>query len=412
MSEEKGSLTTQGTTAPSTPPVGASATSLSAEAPKQAEFVEVDDVDALPDDPKVLKSALQGMKSHIAEIKKTHVPMVLEYQQYITRPPATKQQLWQQACSNDGVTAESWRETWIKHITENVNVHGADEHMVDQLFGKHKYMPGICAGSGPSLKKNIKVLAKDKPDEFPVHSALHNYAFMVDNDVDCEYFFTLDAGPVTLTEVYEGGTKPSEYYWDSTKDKTLVAGLPCLPALIEKWQGKVYWFNATIPDPVYMQEMMKITKNKWVYSVGGNVLGAAVYHSLFVSGCCPTVMLGADFAFGYDRHFHSWDSDYDKKFAGVLPVTDVFGNRVYTWPSYFNFKSYFDFLSMGGNSGHPVQMINCSEGGTLGAYPEGNIVSIKQMSLEQFFGAYKNFQKYPELMAESAKKGQEFIAMI
>jgi hypothetical protein len=36
----------------------------------------------------------------------------------------------------------------------------------------------------------------------------------------------------------------------------------------------------------------------------------------------------------------------------------------------------------------PGIYINCSEGGTFGAYPEGNLMAIKQMELAEFFDMY------------------------
>ena len=68
----------------------------------------------------------------------------------------------------------------------------------------------------------------------------------------------------------------------------------------------------------------------------------------------------------------------------VIKTVDVFGNKVLTWQSYNNFKSWFDQICIS----VPSIWINCTEGGTLGAYYEGNLMAIKQLKLAQFLDMY------------------------
>jgi hypothetical protein len=63
---------------------------------------------------------------------------------------------------------------------------------------------------------------------------------------------------------------------------------------------------------------------------------------------------------------------------------DVWGNSVLTWQSYYNFKSWFDWVA----SQVPGIYFNCTEGGLLGSYPEGNIAQIHQMRLSDFLRMY------------------------
>ena len=73
-----------------------------------------------------------------------------------------------------------------------------------------------------------------------------------------------------------------------------------------------------------------------------------------------------------------------------MRVKDVFGNSVYTWKSYHNFKGWFEFVSLS----VPGIYYNCSEGGTLGAYLEGNIRNIHQLPLKEFL---RQFNMYEEI---------------
>ena len=292
----------------------------------------------------------------------------------------------------------------MDNIIENVKRFDADNNMVDKEYGKHAYHPAIIVATGPSLKKNIDDLGSC-PEEIPVLACLHSYAMMIDHNIKASYV-TLDAQKIVIDEMAQGGTKSADYYWDSTKDHTLYAGLVSPPELIEKWKGKVLWYNAMIPDHWYMSELPKQTKNRWIYSVGGTTYGAVFYHAAYMWGCNPIACVGADFCFDYTRKFHPFDSPYDAKFAGVVPCTDVFGNRVWAWPSYQNFKAWFEFQAMGGQGDHNLQIINCTEGGTLGAYPQGNIIAIKQMRLRNFVDSYTRWGKLKKTVDDATARGE------
>lgn len=307
--------------------------------------------------------------------------ITLDYQNYIDHPPMPKEQLYSNAASNDGQTIKAWYQTWIDNIKANKETLGSfKDNGVGQLFGLYKFGTAICAGSGPSLGYNGKLLAER--NGIPLISCLHNFHMMEDLGLAPEFYVSLDAGPVVLEEVSEGGSKTPEEYWEMTKDRTLVAFIGSHPDLIKKWRGKVYVYNAPIPDQGLIDAVNEIEVFSTHLSNGGNVLGACLYLCKAIFGVHRVAFLGADFSFGYDRKsFHPWKSKYDLNLGHVVPMTDVFGIKVPSWPSYRNFKYWFDWLSLQipGN-----WMINCSEGGCLGSYPDGNISSIVQMPLVDF----------------------------
>jgi hypothetical protein len=139
--------------------------------------------------------------------------------------------------------------------------------------------------------------------------------------------------------------------------------------------------------------------------VGGNTLGACFYHAAYVFGCNPIAFVGADFSFDYMHKFHSWDSPYDEKFGGLTGAVDVWGNKVWSWRSYLNFKNWFEFQAMGGQGQHFLQVVNCTEGGTLGAYPEGNIMQVKQLRLCDFLDSYTRWNRLGPWI-EKSKPGE------
>lgn len=316
--------------------------------------------------------------------------IVCEYQNYIFERTGEREQMWSNATSNDTATVNMWRTTWIANVRANHKRFGSfKEYGIGQIFGKHRYMPMIVAGSGPSLKHNGHKL-KDR-NGIPLISCLHNFHYLEDVEAPADYYVSLDAGPVTIEEVSEGGQRSEEEYWELTKDRTLIAFIGTHPKLLENWKGKIYFYNAPIPDEKYREECEKIeTFKQWV-STGGNVLGASLYIAKGWLGAGTTIFVGADFSFGYDHKFHAWDSKYDEKMGHCIPAYDVFGNRVKTWRSYYNFKRWFEYVSLV----VPGQYINCSEGGCFGSYPEGNLSSIKQMDLED---CYKMFNMCDNLI--------------
>lgn len=313
------------------------------------------------------------------------VEMDFEYNNYIMSPPVQPDTLYHQACSNDGITVKTWKPIWISQMLENHKRFGSfKEHSLGKLYNKYECMPVVCVGSGPSLKHNgqqIKKLNK----KIPVISCLHNFHYFVDNEIPCNYFVSLDAGDVVIEEIYEGGSKTKEEYFEATKNYTLLAFIGSNPKLFEVWKGPIYLFNCPVPDKEFIDKVNEVDKFNVFISTGGNVLGACTYIAKAVFGCNPLCFLGADFSFSYLKKFHGWDSKYDKNMGQALRAIDVWGNKVYTWQSYFNFKSWFDWLSMK----VPGIYINCTEGGLMGAYPEGNLFSIQQMPFENFIRMYE-----------------------
>lgn len=325
--------------------------------------------------------------------------ILLEFQNIIEQPPVTPGALQQQACSNDGATIQSWRQQWIDQFKKNHEKHGPFKdsgiHLLHNVF---KNKPCIIAGSGPSLKHNVHKL-KDRGDMGLV-SCLHNFHLMEDNGANVDYYVTLDAGPITIEEVSEGGKHSAEYYWELTKNRKLLAFVGTHPELLEKWRGEIYFYNAPIPDKEYQKAIEAIEVFDVNVSNGGNVLGACLYIAKSFFGANPIIFVGADFSFGYDHKFHAWNSKYDAQMSGIVKTTDIFGNKVNTWQSYVNFKCWFDRTCML----VPGYWINATEGGSLGAYPDGNIRAIHQRTLDQVYEEF-NLSNHPEILSQVQNPG-------
>jgi hypothetical protein len=316
----------------------------------------------------------------------------LEFQNYIEQAPVGHGTLLGQATANDAATLDKWENIWFDHYRMNKEKYGPfKDRSIGKFYHGARHKPVIIAGAGPSLKHNVQHL-KNKRD-ITLVSCLHNFHFLEDNGVETDFYVTLDAGEVTVEEVYEGGAYPPEHYWELTKKRTLLAYCGTHPRLLEKWQGEIYFYNAPVPIQGFIDECNKIeTFNCWLGS-GGNVLGACLYFAKAFLGAGVIGFVGADFSFsayGDPRKFHSWNSKYDQNLGHVVKCVDVYGNKVLSWQSYQNFKAWFDYIC----STKPGIYYNCTEGGTLGAYVEGNIMSVVQIELENFI---KMFNLYEEI---------------
>lgn len=319
----------------------------------------------------------------LVERKKAEV--YLEYSPYIDAPPpaADTKRLYDQACSNDAPTIEFWRDTWASQIKANHAIFGPfKDRSVAKLFKAHLHKPCFLLGSGPSLKKNAHLLGLTAHG-IPIISCLHNFHFCEDNNIPVDYYVTLDAGEVTVKEVSEGGD-PNVDYWAKTKGKTLVAYIGSHPNLLAKWQGDILFFNAPVPDDVVKKACDDLEHFPHYVSSGGNVLGASFYFAKAWLGCWTTIFLGADLSFGYDETFYPWATSLDGQLGGYMRTPDIYGIPVKTWPSYNNFRCWFESVAQR----VPGDYVNCTEGGILGAYAEGNLRAFKYLDLKQCIESY------------------------
>jgi hypothetical protein len=356
------------------------------------------------------------------------IPMIKQLQKTIDSLPVPAGNLWKQACSGDEVTNASWKEKWNHCLKENADKYNFSELSCFQFYNREKYKPVIIAGAGPSIRYNVKYLSKTvftqmnlatgKDEEvllggrgdIRIVSCLHNFAFFEDNGIMSEndYYVNLDAGPITISEIYEGGKQKEEWYWEKTAERTLIATALSHPDLLKRWKGKIFFFKTGSTIVENYSEIVNPGKVP-IFSVGGNVLGACLYFAKAILGAGPIIFIGADFCFSYDHKFHGWDSQYDSQFSGVIPAIDIYGNRVFTWPSYYNFKCFFDFISVGGMGKNSQIFINSTEGGILGAYPEGNIRHILQIPLKEVLHTFTMNNQIPSLMEKYNTSKQEIV---
>lgn len=323
---------------------------------------------------------------------KRNIELDLEYQNPIRMSPVTPERAQSAAASSDTKTIEFWRRTWIRNVAENKRLFGSfAENGIHKLYNQLRLKPCIVIGAGPSLKHYAKYLRPFEEDGrkfegnpgLPVISCLHNFAYLTDLGVKVDYWITLDAGDIVIEEMFEGGTQEKEFYREASKSQKLLSVMVTHPYLFENWKGEVVWFNSVMPDKGLCDEIDAVECYGPTVSSGGNVLGAAMYVAKAFMGANPIIFMGADFSFSHERKFHAWNSPYDVV-GQVMQAVDIYGMKVPTWQSYYNFKLWFDskVLTV------PGEYINCSDG-IFGAYPDGNIIQVKQAHIETVLEGYR-----------------------
>lgn len=309
----------------------------------------------------------------------------LLYQGPIDAPPPQVGNLYENACSADTTTIDHWRETWLKQYAQNKELVGSyADKSVGKLYAINQHKPAIILGSGPSLKDAIPALKKNAALNKPLLtvSCLHNFGLFQDEGIDADYYVSIDAGPIVITDIHEGRNQTIENYWVASEGKKLIASPMSHPDLIKNWRGEIYFINSLLPDFGMRDELAKIERFAHYVSCGGNALGACFYIAKAIMGSNPIIFVGGDFCFDYDNTFHSYKTHYDDV-GHYMMWPDVFGLPRKTWGSYLNFKYWFDHIAMS----VPGIYINCT-GGILGAYREGNLKHFQYMPLEQALNMY------------------------
>jgi hypothetical protein len=69
-----------------------------------------------------------------------------------------------------------------------------------------------------------------------------------------------------------------------------------------------------------------------------------------------------------------------------------------------NFAAWLTFQAMGGQGGNNHIMINATEGGILGAYPDGNIKQIIQMDLRTALWTFNMTDTMPKMLSEQKER--------
>jgi hypothetical protein len=271
-------------------------------------------------------------------------------------------------------TVKSWSKIWIKNLMQNVKMCDFSKHSVYCLKDKFKGETAYLVGASPSLSKNIKELKKKKGI---IITCSHALKFLLDNGIKPDYVIILDAHD-KQSKFLDIGSK--------SKDIMLLADILVSPEVFKVWNGRILFFRTIGEKPAdkLHKKLWSMSKFNDLIYTGGNVMGGA--HSIAdLLGCNKIVFVGMDFSnpIASNSYVEYADGSKDHGTYDHLDAfigTDITGRGVWTKQRMFMYKYWFDYTSVILDR---IEHINATEGGTLGAYPEGNLKSIKQMKLSE-----------------------------
>jgi hypothetical protein len=254
-----------------------------------------------------------------------------------------------------------------KQLAENAKEWNFKENSVKKLSKKHEGETAYIVGNSPSLAKNVKGLKNKKGI---ILTSIHSTKFLLRNGVKPDYI-----GLVSVDKKQEK--------WALEFDSTgliLLADASISPKVLKKWKGKIYFFRASVDSNI--KKDREITDFEDRISCGGNVMGG-LYAIALGMGCKKIVFVGMDLSNGMNIHgqcpqYADGTIDYWFKNKTYVIFVDISGRGTMTTPSMYMYKIWFDYHSCVIRN---IEHINATEGGILGAYPQGNLQSIKQMRL-------------------------------
>ena len=121
-------------------------------------------------------------------------------------------------------TFRFFQDIWIENTKQAKKRFGSfADFGVGKLHGLIPHKPAVIIGSGPSLTKNYAELLRAKKQGITTISCLHNYPYLLDRGIVCDYYVTIDALELVTNQISDGGKESRDYYIESTKDKKLIA---------------------------------------------------------------------------------------------------------------------------------------------------------------------------------------------
>lgn len=304
----------------------------------------------------------------------------------ITMPEQIRDGMLKSFADTNNEIERNWRNIWIPNIKANTKFIGDfSRYGYYNICGTKEGRTAYLVGGGPSLRHNITDLKKTKDAD--IWTSAHTLKYLVKNGIRPDY-----------TVVLDGKDRQAEWLdiGDESKGMNLLMDIHCTPKIFNVWKGPMIFFRSTaMAEDAFTREQYAITDFDHVALSGGNVITSA-YYMIMRMGYKRVVFVGNDLANDVnDVRIHYADGSvddgmidrmesekegksYQDPFRDSSIECDIQGLGVWSRGRMFNYKYWLDLRSQE-NTG--IEHINATEAGILGAYPEGNIKSIKQMRL-------------------------------
>lgn len=236
------------------------------------------------------------------------------------------------------------------------------------LQGKYRGRPAIIVSAGPSLDKNIDLLAEAKGKALII-STDTTFPVLLKKGIIPELVTTVERIPEVYHRFYEKVVIPEE---------TWLAALNVTdPRVFDRFPNQhLLCIRATEPLSNWIDE---ITGKKAGIrtSLSTSHLGFSVAE---VMGCDPIILVGQDLALGEKDQYYVSGTDGSSKgedYSGTVWVKDYDGNLIKSTRWLKIFKEWFDMRI-------PNLDITCIDATEGGAYIEGTVVMTLREVLDKY----------------------------
>lgn len=247
--------------------------------------------------------------------------------------------------------------------------------LIDHVKGAFTGKPAILVAGGPSLDKNIHVLAQAK-NKAVIIAADTVLTKLIKHGVRPDFVTSIDMEEFTFEKI--AGAIPMLNHTDNIG---LICSSWVTPRMPKTFPAsQVYWTFTGRP----LENRINMLLGGSVSMPGAKTVAHLSLQAAVVMGCSPIIFIGQDLAFSDDKD-HADGTVLTNQTAinsflqssDVIWVDGVLGNKVPTNRGFFSMKAYFEqFIA-----GTPGHYINATEGG---AYIDGTEVFTLQQALDQF----------------------------
>lgn len=239
---------------------------------------------------------------------------------------------------------------------------------VNLLFDRFTGVPAIIVSAGPSLNKNIQLLARAKGKAIIIAVGTAVKALQKQGIIP-DFVVSIDPHPLNY-----------EHFKNTDTSKTaLLAELQSNRMILENYQGPV--FVAGVSPLLNAFEC--IPANKGALESGGSVAHSAMV-AAYKLGADPIILVGQDLAYGAGGHSHAAGTNYEGTVyqggenLNYFKIKGNAGGQVLTDRAFYQFLRFFElWIRLKADRTY----INATEGG---AYIEGTKLQSLQSVLEQY----------------------------
>lgn len=253
-------------------------------------------------------------------------------------------------------TSESYSENWIlsgiKALPQIVRSPG-----VRHFFNRFSGIPAVCVAAGPSLEKNIALLA-DIKEKAVILCAGSTIRAMLRNNILPHFLLSFDDGAINC-EIYND---------PRLKDIHLVYSHRLYFDVVRQYPGPKIYMKIDVEKFTDM-----ITYKSGGYEFGTVLSGFSIAHTsldfAFRLGCNPLILIGQDLAYTSNKRYADGQLDSLQQQCegfnlppGGFVTKDIYGQEIITDQIFDSFRRLFVRRIEDEYQGK-VKVINATEGG-------------------------------------------------